>query len=256
MKIAILGSGGFLGSGLCNVLREKFDVQEITRSNYISRKGEEFDVFINANGNSRRHWANNNVIEDFDASTVSVYRTFLDFRSRLYIYISSADVYVDHSDVKKTKEDTVIDSTKLCPYGFHKYLSELIVKKFSRRYLILRCSALIGQNIRKGPVKDILDNKPLFISLDSRLQFISTSEVGKIVIRLIKNDIANEIFNVGGIGTLTISSLEKILDKELHVHETAEKQVYELNVNKLNKIFPVKRSEEYIKEFLTLTRGA
>lgn len=250
MKAAILGAEGFLGSELYNCFNGHYDVYGITRTNYNAKRGEEFDIFINANGNSKRYWANNNILKDFEASTLSVYKTFSDFKIENYIYISSADVYAKDEDLSKTKEETIINSTNLCPYGFHKYLSELIVKKYANKYLILRSSAMVGESMKKGPIKDVLDGKPLFITLDSRLQFISTSEVPKIIMKLIGNNIHNEIFNVGGVGTVSFNYLERILRKKLIVQQEAEKQIYEMDVAKLRMIFPLRKSEEYVQDCL------
>lgn len=250
MKIAILGAEGFLGSELYNCFKDHYDVYGINRANYNTKRGEKFDIFVNADGNSRRYWANNNVLKDFEASTISVYKTFFDFKIDYYIYISSADVYGKHEDLSKTKEEAIINPINLCAYGFHKYLSELIVKKYANKYLILRSSAMIGENIRKGPIRDILDDKPLFITLDSKLQFISTSEVATIIMKLISSNIHNEIFNVGGVGAVSFSCLERILHKKLIAQQEAEKQIYEMNVAKLKRIFPVKKSEEYVQEYL------
>jgi len=41
----------FLGSELYSYFKVNHDVYGITRSNYKQNKGEEFDIFINANGN-------------------------------------------------------------------------------------------------------------------------------------------------------------------------------------------------------------
>jgi nucleoside-diphosphate-sugar epimerase len=250
MKIGILGSEGFLGSELYRHFKVNYDVYGITRSNYNDNKAEEFDIFINANGNSRRYWANNNIPKDYEASTSSVYKTFSHFKTEYYIYISSADVYGEHKNFLKINENAVIDPKHLCAYGFHKYLSELIVKKYARKYLILRCSAIIGRNIKKGPFKDLINDKPLFITPDSKLQFITNSEIAKIIIKLINDDIYNEIFNVGGVGTVTIAFLGKILQKKLIVHKEAQWQFYKMDVSKLKGLFPIKKSIEYVKEYL------
>lgn len=254
MKVAILGAEGFLGSELYGCFKSHYDVHGVTRTNYNSKSGESFDIFINANGNSRRYWANHNILEDFEASVYSVYQTFFDFKIGCYIYISSADVYSKHEDLLETDEEEEINPKSLCPYGFHKYLSELIVKKYVKKYLILRCSAMIGENIRKGPIKDIVDDKPLFITLDSRLQFISTSEIAKVISKLISNNIYNEIFNVGGVSTVSLDYLGTMLHKALIVRQGAERQIYEMKVTKLKKIFPIKKSEEYIQEYFVKSK--
>lgn len=255
MKVAVLGSQGFLGSEICNRFKADYDVIGITRLNYNSLLGNQFDILINANGNSKRYWANDNILKDFEASTISVYKTFFDFKASFYIYISSADVYPEHAEESKTAEEAEIDTSNLCPYGFHKYLSELLVKKYSGKYLILRCSSLIGENLKKGPFKDILDGNPLFVTRDSKLQFISTSEVAKIILKLAGDNVYNEIFNIGGVGAVSLEYLERLTQKKLFIQQAPEKQIYEMKVDKIKKIFPVKKSEDYIQEFLDLKKG-
>jgi hypothetical protein len=55
--------------------------------------GESFDIFINANGNSKKYWANQNPLLDFDVSVTSVYKTLFDFKFKKYIYLSSLDIF-------------------------------------------------------------------------------------------------------------------------------------------------------------------
>ena len=250
MKVAVLGSGGFLGSEVAERLGEDFDVFGITRENYDAARGEAFDLFVNAAGNSRRYWANENVLEDFESSTASVYRTIFDFKIGCYVYVSSADVYGEHGDPSRAVETGLIDPSRLSPYGFHKYLSELLVKRHSEKYVILRCSALIGRGLKKGPITDLLRGEPMFVTTDSELQFISTTEVARIIEKLMEGEIFNEVFNVGGLGRVSVDRLGRIAGKEPVAREDAERQVYEMNVLKLSGRFPIRRSEEYVAAFL------
>src|SRR5262245_31827752 len=97
-SIGILGGGGMLGSDLAEYFKARgHHVVAIDRDNYSTQRGAQFDILINANGNSRRFWANEHPLEDFEASTVSVYRSLVDFTFNFYIYISSSDVYERHT---------------------------------------------------------------------------------------------------------------------------------------------------------------
>ncbi|MBU0768212.1 MAG: SDR family oxidoreductase [Proteobacteria bacterium] len=248
MRIAILGANGFLGGEIIRYYTAKYDVHGVSRENYKDFFGQEFDVFINAAGNSKRFWANNNIVEDFDASTVSVYRSLLDFNAKVYVYISSSDVYADQKDLYKTREDANIHLKGVCPYGFHKYVSELLVQKYAKKYLILRCAAIIGKGMKKGPVKDILEGQALFIKAESKLQFITASEIAAVIEALVGRGIGNEIFNTGGVGAVSVGDLGKAAGREIAVRPDAEQQFYEMDITKLKKIFSLKRSEDYAEE--------
>lgn len=249
--IAILGANGLLGADLVTNLQSKYIITPITKQNYSEHKGKLFDVFVNANGNSKRFLALQNVIEDFEASTNSVYKTIFDFNFKKYVYISSVDVYPDPSSPKRTQEDLEIKIIDQNSYGFHKYLSEQIIKKHVSDWLILRPSTILGSNLKKGPIYDILENRHLFVTLDSKLQLITSNAIAKIIEILIKKSIKNEIVNVGGVGALSFSKLYKFFDKKILVSPKAKLQIYEMSIKKLQRLFPtLTTSEEYLREFL------
>jgi nucleoside-diphosphate-sugar epimerase len=240
-----------LGSDLVKNLDQHFVITPIFKENYSKYVSTKFDIVINANGNSRRFWANQNPKDDFIASTDSVHKSIFDFPCNLYIYISSPDVYADHGELKHTREDYGIDSTKLSPYGFHKYLGELIVRKYSDKFLILRPSMILGANLKKGPFYDIINNKSVFIKLDTRLQLITTSAISDIIKTLLKCSITNEVINVGGIGAFSFKNIHKYFDKKIHLSADAQTQTYEMNIKKIKSLYPsLMTSEEYLKEFL------
>lgn len=253
-SLGVLGGFGLLGSDLAFYLKDSFEITAIDKKNYQELSGKSFDFLINANGNSRRFWANQNIFDDFVASTVSVYKSLFDFQFKKYIYISSSDIYENHSTPKTTGEDQNIDPDNLCPYGFHKYLSEKIIQNNVKDYLILRCSLILGRKLKKGPVFDILNNRPLFITPDSRIQMIPTGEIAKIIKLLIKKSIKNEIFNLGGRGAFDFKKISDYFSKKLTISPKAEKQEYQMNVKKLAKIFSLKTSEEYFEKFITLIK--
>lgn len=249
-RIAIIGSSGMVGSDLAQHLSPQFDVTGITRENYHHFKGRTFDVLINANGNSKRFWANEHVLEDFALSTISVYTTLFDFFYKLYVYISSSDVYENHWNPRFTNETRKIHPENLSPYGFHKYLSELIVRNHTKDYVILRSSMILGKNLAKGPIYDILQNKRLFISPASKLQMITTEEFANVVYFLIRRHITREVFNVGGKGTVSFKAIHRYIRKPITFPQDGERQIYEMSVAKLHRIYPFKTSEEYLRDFL------
>lgn len=250
-KLAVIGGKGTLGSDLIKYLGPFFSVVSITKDNYTEFKGCDFDAVINANGNSRRFWANQNPQDDFFASTVSVYRSIFDFTCGIYMYISSPDVYENHTNPNYTKEDQKIDPKKLSPYGFHKYLSELIVKKYKEKYLILRSAMILGTNLKKGPFYDVKHNKSLFITPDTKLQLITTKAIADIIKSLLKNFVQSDTLNIGGIGTLLFEKIGKYFEKEIKISPEAKAQVYEMNIEKIKHLYrALKTSEEYLEEFL------
>lgn len=250
-SLAIIGSSGMVGSNLAQILKPYFQtVTGIDRKNYEQYRGKNFDVVINANGNSNKRWAKDHVLEDFAASTISVYQSLFDFTCKTYIYISSADVYSGHTSTRTTNESTTLDPENLAPYGFHKYVSECIIRNFTKNHLILRCPVILGTNLRKGPIYDILRDARLFVSPNSTYQMLTTKELARIIAFLLGQNIINQTFNVGGRGKVPLDTLIKKVKRQVAFPHDGETHLYQINVSKLQKIYHLKTSAQYLKDFL------
>ncbi len=249
-KILIIGAKGMLGNDLVNFFSSRYTVCAVDKDNYNDHIGETFDILINANGNSRRFWANQNPQQDYDASVFSVEKTLNDFKFDKYIFISSSDVYNFHGDPIKNFEDIRIEEEKLEPYGLHKYQAENLVKTLPS-YLILRCSAMLGTHLTKGVVRDILDKKDLFVTTDSFIQFITTSAVAEVIHGLLNAGINNDMFNCGGRGSVVVKNIMELAGYESSILPEAKKQEYEMNVDKLSRIYNLNESQEYLVNYLT-----
>ena len=251
-KLAIIGSDGMLGSDLVEHLRRSYSITPISKDNYSQYIHKKFDVVLNANGNSKRFWANKNPQDDFFVSTVSVFKSIFDFPCDIYIYISSPDVYENHTAPKYTKENQKIDPKNLSMYGFHKYLAEIIVKKHKDKFIILRSSMILGKNLKKGPFYDIAHDKPIFIALESCLQLITTLGIAQVIKALLEQSVVKETINVGGKGSFSFKNLSKYIDRKTQVSPNAETQAYEMNIEKLNNFYKkLKTTQEYLQEFLS-----
>lgn len=228
MKIGVLGAKGFLGSRLVDVLP---NVTPITRENYDEHRGKTFDVFINVAGNKFNYWANQFPNEDFKASTLPVYNSLFDFKINKYIFMSSIAVYDCNSH-----------------YGFNKILSEDIIKRHAADYIILRCCSVIDKSSDKGIISDAVNSNPLFVSSESKIQFITRDALANIIKTLINLDIKNDLFNVGGIGAIRIGDIETVIGKDVLYQDGAQERHYEMDVCELATIVKLKTSYEYVED--------
>lgn len=248
--IYILGSDGFVGSAFMRYCQQHhWPHQGITKANYSEFKGTTCDLFINANGNSKKFLANQNPVNEFELSTLSVYRSLFDFKFKKYVYLSSSDVYPDCSNPNTTQESIFIDESKQSPYGFHKYLSEKIVKKQCPQWLIFRLSGMVGENLRKNPIFDILQGGPLWVKEDSEFQFMNTDDVARIVFSISAN-VQNDIFNLGGSGTIKIGEIIRFLEKTVTYNSEAKTIIHNFSVDKIYSRFPRIETTSVIRSFL------
>ncbi len=235
MKIAVFGGEGFIGSmigfHMSGAVGQDGACYSITRKTYGILCGEEFDVFINVNGSSKKYLAEKNPLKDFRDNVTSVYKSLYDFKFQKYIYISSTD------------------AAKNNIYGFHKMLAEQIVERNVCNNLILRCPAVIGKNMTKGVLFDILNDRPLYVTPDSEFQFITNREIADSLIPLINQDIKGR-FVLGSKDSIKVEDIGKLLGKEIRYRKNAEKVLYrETNYCQFMKQLELgKSAEDYIKE--------
>lgn len=223
MKIGVIGSNGFVGKRIV----ERLSAIGITRENYDSMKGEQFDVLVNANGNSRKFWAESHPIEDFEANAVWTYRYTQDFKFDSFIQVSSLDVFTQGN------------------YSFSKRIAEEIVRR-QRNYFILRCPAIVGTDMKKGLLYDVMNNKKVFLTPDSRLQFVTDTEIAEII-NIFTQLRGTVSYNVCGFGSVSVDEIAGLVGKELDYAEELNHQHYDFDCT-INNVYPMKSSLDYVKE--------
>lgn len=204
VTVGIIGGNGFVGSGIARGLAAAgMRCASIQRENYGALRGTSYDVLVNANGNSKKYLAAESPAAEFAASVASVQQSLVDFSCGLYVHCSSVDVYPDHEHPEANSEAAAIDPASLSLYGFHKYLAEQIVRRYARRWLILRFGGFVGDGLKKNSVYDILHNVPLRVHAESMYQYLSTDAAGGIVAQLIGAGVEGTVLNVCGDGCIS-----------------------------------------------------
>lgn len=248
--IFILGGNGFVGSAfarLCAASGREHAV--ITRDNYESLKGRACDLFVNANGNSRKRLPVDQPVLDFDLSVRSVRASLVDFRYGLYVLLSSCDVYPDCSTPEATREDRPADPARMSPYGFHKYLAEQCVRHAARRHLVFRMGGFVGPGMKKNAIFDILNGGPLWLDPASELQFLPTDALAAAVLDL-AGRAENETFNICGRGTVSLARVMAELGVAVPVTPGAPRVRYEIDLGKVSRHVELPRTDDAVLAFV------
>lgn len=109
---------------------------------------------------------------------------------------------------------------------------------------------ILGIKLKKGPIYDILSNSPLFVSEKSAFQIITTYELARIIYFLLTRNITKEVFNVGGRGTVLMSKISDYVGRPVNFPKGGKTHIYETDVLKLHKMYALKKSAEYLQDFL------
>lgn len=249
--IVILGGGGVVGSAFVRACQAQgLDHQVVTRANYDEHVGTPCDLLVNANGNSSKLLAERSPLEEFDRTVRSVRRSLVDFSPGLYVHISSCDVYADCSSPGTTGERQVIATDDLSVYGFHKYLAELCVRRDARKWLIFRLGGVVGPGLYKNAVYDILSGGPLWLDPESRLQYLHTDDVTRIVFEIVHQGHENSVFNLCGRGTVRLADVVELTGRPIAIQPGAPRIFYDVDSEAVSRVVGVPRTEDTVFGFV------
>lgn len=249
--IFILGGGGFVGSAFARLCEARgLDHAVVTRSNYAEHAGRRCETLINADGNSGKRLGESDPVADFELSVSSVKKSLSDFRFSKYVLASSCEVYPDVSSPRTTREDSKIDPAAQSPYGFHKRLAELCVEHACGDRLVLRLAGMVGPGLKKNPVYDILRGGPLWVSPDSRMQFMHTDDVAESAADMAGR--CSGTYNLCGSGTVRIGDLPGADSAE--VSDGAPVIVHDASIEKASRETRIRGSKEAAEQFMRAAR--
>ncbi len=257
-SVTVIGAEGFVGSAFVRYLQNVgVKLSEVTRKNYHELKGTKSDVVIEAACNSKKFLADKDPMRDFELSVAHRFETLQDFPAEFHLHISSVDVYSDLSSNEKTKEDSEIKIKTGSHYGFNKLLAEQLVQHYAKHWLILRLAGMIGRGLRKNPVFDIINGKPIFIHPDSQYQFMPTDEVAKIAWKLFENNVEGEILNLCGEGLISPKEIAAIAGCEVIQSDESRNSVpriVNINVEKIKQFAELPDTTKSLIEFVKKLR--
>lgn len=245
--IFILGGGGFVGSAFARLCESRgLDHAVVTRSNYSEHAGKSCEVLINADGNSSKRLGESDPARDFELSVLSVKRSLVDFKFSKYVMVSSCEVYPDVSSPQTTREDAELSPAAQTPYGFHKRLAELCVMHACGDWLVLRLAGMVGPGLKKNPIHDVLHGGPLWVSPDSRMQYMHTDDVASLADKLAGRH--SGIYNLCGRGTVRIGDLPGA--GQVPVSDGAPTIIHDASVEKASALVDLPESRNAAERFV------
>lgn len=189
-RIALFGYRGFFGSAIQAALSRNaawgiryFDRQGFDRA---LSEGDAFDYVINAAMPSARFWAEENPLLDFDETVAKTMKIASAFPSAKIIQISSISA--------RTQLDRV--------YGRNKLAAEGLLDP--ARHLVYRFGPLYGENLVKGVILDILYDRQVYVSGDTRYAF---TPIGWLAAKVIDNLHLTGVHEVGARGHVVLKDL-------------------------------------------------
>jgi dTDP-4-dehydrorhamnose reductase len=255
MRIGLIGANGLLGQAFYSeLLRTSQEIYLITKDLDTSNLPE-LDIVINANGNSNKVKAENEPLFDFESNCCETLRYVLlaNKLNALYVHISSEEALIGKFSLTgylNNSTENIFGSN----YTFSKNIGELLVERFAQAWLIIRPSSLIGNNLKKGPIFDILNNKPIWLTKDSTLQLMRTKTTALLALKLsnlrIDKQFNNSTFNLSAVDSVTINEVAAVLQKNVICQNEMPKKITAMDVSETLKYIDLPRSIDELRSFI------
>ena len=253
-KIIIIGSN----SGLGKYLHENLDSIGLNRNNAEEMlekvRQEGTDIIIHCAFNSSKH-VDSNTLYDYYSDNVLLTQQLVDIPHKMFIFISSVDIYPKTGELFSEKAETDVNALNSI-YSITKLISESIIKRNCRNYLILRCTALLGKDSRKNSLIKILKDKEPEISVSpkSTFNYILHEDILDFIRIAIEKNIQG-IYNMASSGNVKISNIANTYNKKVKFGNFIY-DVGNINNKKASSLLPSlnKTSEETISKFIEMIK--
>lgn len=204
--LAIIGDSGFIGSHLKIRLKTKY--------NYNSGNIDLFDRNVSSllkhinnvvflAGDPRMFYYKNNPGACFK-NNYEIIRNILRRDFNHFIFFSTVGVYSDISNYSINKNLGWNDLSNY--YGLSKLMSEYEIKTKLNNYCILRLSTPFGQNMKKGPLFDLLFNNKSYVDKKSKYSFLHIDDICNAILHVIDKKLTG-CYNLTANSSTAISDL-------------------------------------------------
>ena len=212
MKILTTG----IGSGLGKYIHETWGAAGLGRGTSLEEwenlRQTSWDVIIHCAFRNERSIESRKIYPYFQDNFLLTEK-LTSFPHRKFVFFSSVDVYPKDDRLHAEEESIHLEELD-SSYAHAKLFSESIVREKSRDFLILRCTSLLGSQMRRNTLIRILEGgeEPLNLSLDSELNYIRYADVSSFIRKAVEKSWKG-IYNLASSSNISLGEAVELIGK-------------------------------------------
>lgn len=188
-RVAVLGSGGYVGAHVCQALEscENFELVKVFRGDNLIQKLEGVDVVIHSANPAKRFRAESNPGQDFQDTVEKTYQILECTAGKKMILISSLSC--------RTQMDI--------NYGRNRRSCELLA--LQNKGVVIRLGPMFGGGRTEDTLHSILRGEEVFIAAETKYAYVNVSWAAEKIVSLINSP--SGIYEVGAKNAISLEEL-------------------------------------------------
>jgi nucleoside-diphosphate-sugar epimerase len=194
-SVAVIGAKGFVGSKVCEFIKNKSELKliSVVRGDSIKDAIFKADTVIHAANPSKRFYAHKNPKVDYIESVEKTKLILRYTKKKKLILISSISA--------RTEQDTV--------YGSNRRDCELIAE--ASNALIVRLGPMFGKGKSLGALSDLLNNNNVYVSSQTKYAYVNIEYNAQKIVSFINDASLNGYIELGAKDGISLARLKKII---------------------------------------------
>jgi nucleoside-diphosphate-sugar epimerase len=198
LKISLIGYKGFVGGAIYKALKqgsEKISVKGVDRNTPLAESVEFADIVIHAANSPSRYKATLDSGYDFDESvlkTAKIVSLCHQYQKKL-VLVSSISARTELNE----------------PYGYNRKICESIGQ--TTDCMIFRLGYMFSRRLVYGALGDIVADKPVYLSADSKYSFSDVEWNAEIIAKCVQRFSSGCIYELGASSGITLAEIHQLL---------------------------------------------
>jgi nucleoside-diphosphate-sugar epimerase len=241
-KVAVFGNLSGLGKYLYERFCEEFGKKKVLGINRNNSQDvaetNVIDVMVWCGFNTANTITNQNCDQYF-ADNLEITKWLKNRNIKRWIYISSIDV------LNPVSNHSI--------YAIMKKLHESLVSTLAKKYVIFRCSAMLGRHMRPNTFTKLLHGQPISVTSDSSFSYILHSDIYECIMDYVlsgRDPVWNRHFTLRGSDTITVQEIANHLLVEFKPGKFCYKSLQNIDVSDDYPDYPQRKSLTAITGFL------